>query len=661
MTSIILILLAAGLLAGSGVPGLLAPRRGRWGELVAVVFTSSAAVLGLTGVFWLGAGPESLRLPLGLPGGDRLAVLDPLSRAFLVPVFLVPALGAIYGLGYWKQADHPGNGRKLRLFYGLMPAGMTLVLIAQDGVLFLLAWEIMALSAFFLVSTEDDQDEVRSAGWVYFVATHVGTLSLFAMFAFLRAATGSFALHPIDPSLVGPSVRNAIFILAGIGFGLKAGLMPLHVWLPGAHANAPSHVSAVLSGVMLKIGIYGLVRTTGLLPDPPAWWGGSILAVGAVSAVLGLALAIGQHDLKRLLAYSSIENVGIIAVGLGLAMLGRSTGQAAWAVLGLGGAILHSWNHCLFKPLLFFGAGSVLHGAGSRRIDQLGGLSKPMPRTAWLFLAGAVAICALPPLNGFVSELLIYLGLFRTLGISGGVHWPSAAAVIPVLALAGGLTAVAFTKLFGAVFLGQPRSEAARRAHECSPAMLWPMHALACLCFVLGAVPALAAPVIDRAVAAWWPSAAERPPSVLDITPLSWMPLISSALLGCSVLGYTLLRRAISPANCPRPGTWDCGYAAPGPRMQYTGSSYSQFLVTLFSWALLPRLNKHGPRGLFPAPARFQSDVPDAVLDRIVLPTVRGVTSFVRWIRLLQQGQIQVYVLYIILTVLVMFVVTYVL
>src|SRR5262249_9358993 len=339
-----------------------------------------------------------------------------LSAIFLVPVFLISLLGNVYGLDYWKQTAHPENGRKLRLFYGLLTAGMALLVIARNSILFLFGWEIMALSAFFLVTTEDNDTEVRAAGWVYLVATHVATLCLFALFALLRMAGGSFALTPLAEGSVTPALATAIFVLALVGFGLKAGIMPLHIWLPGAHAAAPSHVSAIMSGVLIKMGIYGLVRVTSLLPTPPLEWGTTVLVLGAVSGVLGVAFAIGQHDLKRLLAYHSIENIGIIAMGLGLAMIGRTLSRPDWVLLGLAGVLLHVWNPALFKALLFLSAGSVIHATHSREIDRLGGLAKTMPWTALSFLVGAMAICGLPPLNGFVSEFLIYLGMFGTLG-----------------------------------------------------------------------------------------------------------------------------------------------------------------------------------------------------------------------------------------------------
>ncbi len=652
-----LILIAAALQGCSGLPGLLGARRSRWGERTAAAMATLAAALGLLGVL-LPADAAPLSASWGLPWGKLAIALDPVSRAFLLPVFLIPALGAVYGLGYWRQADHPGNGRKLRVFYGLMPAAMTVVVLAHDGVLFLMAWEVMAIAGFFLVSTEDDQRASREAAWVYFIAAHLGTLCLFGMFALLHSAVGSFDFDAIAASHMTAPLTTAVFVLALLGFGMKAGLMPLHVWLPGAHANAPSHVSAMLSGVMLKMGIYGLVRMTSLLPVPPAWWGGALLALGAVSAVMGLVFAMAQHDLKRLLAYSSIENVGIITIGLGLALLGRSTGHPAWAALGLGGAILHVWNHCLFKPLLFFGAGSIQHGAGTRQIDQLGGLSRRMPRTAGLFLVGCVAICALPPLNGFASELLIYLGLFGTLEGRDGLA--SAATVVPVLALAGGLAVVAFAKLFGTAFLGEPRTETARHAHESPLTMILAMAVLAALCVAVGAFAVATAPLLDGAVAGWWSAVGTQVPSVVDVSPLRWLPITSAVILLVSGVGVVALRRAMRTTTM-RPGTWDCGYARPGPRMQYTGSSFSQFAGSLFSWALLPRVDAPSLRGLFPASGRFRSEAPDAVLDRMVLPAARLATHFLRWARVLQQGKIQVYMLYVLLTVLALFVSTFVL
>ncbi|MDX9979382.1 MAG: proton-conducting transporter membrane subunit, partial [Lentisphaeria bacterium] len=465
MDSSLLLLVGGIVLVGvSGMPGLLSRRDYHWGQRLATCLTLAGALAGLAGA--------GLVLGGAAPADWRGLGADALSAWFLVPIFLIGGLGALYGEGYWRQKSHPVNGRKLRLFWGWLLLGMGVLVIARHGIVFLMGWEVMALSAFFLVSTEDEVATVRASGWVYLIATHLGTLCLFAMFALLRAGNGSFALRPLDAAGTGLGMLTAIYLLALVGFGLKAGILPLHFWLPGAHANAPSHVSALMSGVLIKMGIYGLVRFLGLLPDPPVAWGGILLILGAISGVGGVLLAIGQHDLKRLLAYHSVENIGIIVMGLGLAMLGRSAGRPDWVVLGLAGCLLHVWNHSLFKSLLFLGAGSVVHATGTRENDHLGGLGRNMPRTAGFFLVGAAAICGLPPLNGFVSELLVYLGLFRTAGVGEGVSWPAAAMAAPALAMIGALAVACFVKVSGAVFLGSERTAASGRAVEARASML---------------------------------------------------------------------------------------------------------------------------------------------------------------------------------------------
>ena len=336
----------------------------------------------------------------------------------------------------------------------------------------------MALAAYFLISTEDEKPEVNEAGTLYMITTHIGTLGLFVLFPLLNLCTGSW-LFPAAGSLEASSpVAAALFLTALFGFGMKAGIMPFHIWLPSAHANAPSHVSAVMSGVILKIGIYGLVRTLSFFHGVPLWWGCLVLSLGVVSGVVGVAFAIGQHDLKRLLAYHSIENIGIIFMGIGVALIGHTTGSTAMMMLGMAGALLHVLNHATFKALLFLGAGSVIHASGTREIDLLGGVARRLPYTALLFGIGAVAICGLPPLNGFVSELLIYLGFFR--GIQGtGIAAAAVALAAPALAMVGGLAVACFVKVYGIIFLGVPRSEDHAGGHEAGWQMLLPMSLLA--------------------------------------------------------------------------------------------------------------------------------------------------------------------------------------
>src|SRR5262249_18455468 len=450
-------------------------------------------------------------------------------------------LGNIYGLGYWKQSEHPTTGVKLRFFYGTLTAAMALLVIAQNGILFLFGWEIMALSAYFLVATDDRDRQDCETAWGYLGAAHTATLCLFALFGLLYAASGSFALTPLASASLTPGMKTAIFVLTLVGFGLKAGIMPLHVWLPSSHAMAPSHVSAIMSGVIIKMGIYGLVRITSLVPNPPVEWGGAILGLGVVSGVLGVVFAVAQHDLKRLLAYHSIENIGIILMGVGLALVGRSLGRADWIILGLCGGLLHVWNHAFFKALLFLSAGSVIHAVHTREIDHLGGLARRMPRTALGFLIGAVAICGLPPLNGFVSEFLIYLGLFGTLGLEDGPTFAGAAFAVPALALIGTLAVACFVKVFGAVFLGTARSEHARHAHESGFAMLGPMGVLAGCCVFIGLAPMWVAPLLGQGVSAWAPEFADAGSRLAALAPLEALSAMAAALLTGLLLTAGLL------------------------------------------------------------------------------------------------------------------------
>jgi hydrogenase-4 component B len=519
---------------------------------------------------------------------------------------------------------------------------MVLVVIARDGVLFLVGWELASLSAFFAISADDRAAEVREAGFLYLVCTRLSALCLIGAFALLYASTGSFRFADFARAELSEAHATAVFALALVGCALKAGVMPFHVWLPGAHAAAPSHVSAVLSGVVIKLGVYGLARVVSFFAEVPLGFGVAVFALGVASAVLGVAFALAQHDLKRLLAYHSIENVGIIWMGLGLALLGASTGHASWLVLGAAGGLFHVWNHALFKALLFLGAGSVVHATGTRELDHLGGLAKPMPRTAFLFLVGAVAISGLPPLNGFASEFLVYSGMLRS-ALAPGPLWLLVALAVPALAWTGALALACFVKVVGSVFLGEPRSDEARRAHEAAPSMLAPMGALALACAVLGIAPALVAPALDAAIASVFPA---------EVAPLGALARASAVLVVLLAAGALVLRWRLRAAPRDTGPTWDCGYAAPAPRMQYTASSFAQIITSSFGWALRPIV--HWPRvdALFARPARFHSEVPDAVLEHAVLPAVRRTERVFAALRWLQQGRTHVYVLYVLLALL---------
>ncbi|HBA86202.1 MAG TPA: hydrogenase [Verrucomicrobia bacterium] len=655
----ILLILAGSVLHGlSGVPGLWMSSRSATGQRIALLLSLCGSLLGLTGAAMglLGYGANIVTLPWSLFGESITVSVDGLSAFFLVPVFLMGGLGAVYGLGYWPQAANPANGQMLRLFWGLAIMGMSWLLIARHAGFFLFGWEIMALSAFFLVSTESHLPDVRHAGWIYLATTHAGTLALFALFAVFHRITGSFALRPIAFDEAHLGMLTVLFFLALFGFGLKAGMMPLHFWLPAAHASAPSHVSALMSGVLIKMGIYGLIRFIGFLPEPPASWGVIVLASGCISGVFGVALALGQHDIKRLLAYHSVENIGIMLMGFGLALIGRTLGNPLWVALGLAGCLLHVWNHGLFKALLFLSAGAVVHATHTRQLDRWGGLAKRMPYTAFFFLIGAAAICGLPPLNGFVSEWFIYLGLLHT---AQQAHngWTSVALAAPILALIGALALACFVKAYGVMFLGSPRSIELSTVQEAPLSMRTPMLVLAVGCILIGLAPMLIVPALEVALRAWNPAPSIPFPGLLaSMAPLSSISLFGLALAAGGLISFFLLSRLLKRRGIERTITWSCGYAAPTARMQYTASSFAHTILGLFRWALRPRIHYPSTKPLFTGSARFETHQDEPILDRQILPIARFVKQSFLEFRPLHQGFTHHYLIYVLVAVIALFI-----
>lgn len=635
----------------SGFPGIFLPSStSKLGQKIASGLMCCSTVLGLWGsvLTFLSTDNPTLIFPWPVMGNSTIGI-DGLSAFFLVPVFLVGGLGSLYGLGYWPQHKHPSNSKRLMFFWGCMVGGMALLVISRHAMAFLMGWELMALSAFFLVTTEDNHLENRKAGWVYLISTHFGTLSLLALFSLWRWKSGSFALQPISQNSLSFTLINVFFLLAILAFGLKAGIMPFHFWLPAAHATAPSHVSAILSGVVLKMGIYGLIRWLSLFPEIPHIWGTLIIVLGLISGLAGIIFAIGQHDLKRLLAYSSIENIGIITMGLGIALLGKSYDKPVLVVLGMSGCLLHVWNHCFFKSLLFLCAGSVVHNTRTRQIDLLGGLAKSMPLTAILFLICAVAVCGLPPLNGFISELYIYLGFLRIL--TNGPDGLAVALGFPVLAAIGALAVACFVKVYGAVFLGSPRSKLST-GHESPSIMTIPMIILAGLCIVSGIAPMLFTGIISKAVAIWNPSM-----KLTDITPDSVVPLFKISLLSIALIAGVLLISLVVLWNKKEMKiavTWDCGYAKPDSRMQYTASSFAQSIVMLFSWLLRPHTHNPHLKEYFPKTQKIKSHIDEIVLDRFLVPASNLFRHCCGWFHRFQHGLIQHYILYILITLFLM-------
>ena len=652
--TILLAAIAAPLVCG--VLALFAGRSARMSTWLGAGGVLVAAALALPSILAvLAGGPVlSLHATWDVPYGSFFVELDALSAFFLLVIVVVAALAAIYGAGYLRGHDH---GRSLGahwFFFDLLVASMMLVTVARNGVLFLVAWEVMALASFFLVVHDDEEEGVVSAGWTYLVATHLGTAFLLAFFAIVGREAGSLDFDRIPVVGFSSALVNVLFVLGLVGFGTKAGLVPLHVWLPEAHPAAPSHVSALMSGAMIKLGIYGLLRMLALLGPPGASMAWTLAVLGLVSAILGALFALAQRDLKRLLAYSSIENVGIVCLGLGVGLLGRDAGAPAVAVLGFAGALLHVFNHALMKTLLFLGAGSLVRATGTRSLDRLGGLLKRMPSTGAALLVGAVAICGLPPLNGFVGELLIFLGALlggTALSLPGSLRLLTIAAG---LAFTAGLAAVAFAKAAGMALLGEPRTAHAADARETGVAMRAPLLVLAVACAAAG----LAAPLLVNALS----------PVLRQVTGLSdamlteGLALASKALTGTvltagvlailvalvATLRWLLLRRR-EVTTAP---TWDCGYARPTARMQYTSSSFTDPVAQLFDVVLRTRRRVVPPADIFPAQASLATDTPDVVSAYAFVPAFRWVGLALSKLRWIQHGRLNLYMLYIALTLL---------
>lgn len=598
--------------------------------------TSLAALAALASAVRVLAGGATWEWTSGfLLGGEAVHLrLDAVSAVFLALLAVAGGNAAVYAIGYWRDAEHKESAPRSRRWFAGILLSMGLVLLCSNGLHFLIAWEAFAICAYFLITLESGSKNVRDAGWLYLAASHAGTLVLFAFFGALASRTGSWELGPWH----GRADLAPLYALALVGFGVKAGLFPLHIWLPSAHGQAPSHVSAIMSGVAIKMGVYGWVRFGGWL-DVGESIGWALMGAGAVSAVVGIWFGLVQNDLKRLLAYCSVENIGIIAIGLGGALAGNAR-NAPWGALLLAGVLLHVWNHGVFKSLLFMGAGSALHATGTREMSRLGGLWRLMPWTSALFGLGSAAICALPPFNGLVGEWLIYLGLVSALREGGDAGWALVLA-ITALALSGALALAAFVKANAITWLGAPRSAAAEHAHECTWSMRVPMIVLALLCVLLGVAPMLAAPALVTAVGDWsasWPAAS------VPVARLGWANVIVAAAM---VLGGALLLGRVKELGLRRGPTWDCGFAHPTRRMQYSSGSFSSIALEWLAGARLARGQRQRPKGLFPARASIVIEIPDAILERVCQPSAAAVLRLSAGARALQRGRLQFYIVYV--------------
>ena len=590
----------------------------------------------------LHGGIASVQFASALPGGDWVFGVDALSAVFLIAIFAIGAASAVYGCGYMRYDPRPG--RASHAWFALEIVALALVVCARSVVAFLAAWEVMAIGSFLLVITEHGHAEARRAGYVYVVATHAGTLALFALFAVLARGSGDWTFASLSTGIrAGDAARDVVLALALIGFGVKAGFFPLHFWLPPAHATAPSHVSALMSGVVIKMGIYGLFRVVWLVGTPPLWWGWTVLSLGVLSAILGVLWALAQHDIKRLLAYHSVENIGIIMIGLGAGALGAAGGNTTLALLGYGAALMHTMNHALFKSLLFFGAGAVHRETGTRDMERLGGLVTRMPLTWLLFVTGAVAIVGLPPLNGFVSEWLVYRALFGA-GQANGGTLRLALLAAPLLALVGGLALACFVKVAGVVFLGTPRSESTATAREPSMWLRAPAAATAAACVAIGLGAAFAVPPILGAAEVLIPGSSNTTMAVTEAASGSGRVSIFAGILVLVFALVALVMRSLRSRTASRVyETWGCGYTRPTSRMQYTASSFAAPLVGLFNG--LSGVRAH--RGA----TVFHTEPYDLVLDRVVSPAWASVQRAAIRLRGLQQGRLRTYLLYVVATV----------
>ncbi len=576
--------------------------------------------------------------------------LDPLAGFFLAAIFGVSLLAVIYSYHYLDEQEKAWRTAGCQLFTALLIIGMALVVAADNLITFLVFWEIMSLSSLFLVLYNYESEENRKAGYLYAVYSQVGALFLLAAFGLAYAHTGRVGFA----SLAGlpENAKLLVFCLALVGLGSKAGVFPLHAWLPHAHPAAPSHISALMSGVMIKTGVYGIIRLYDLLAWPHAIFGQIVLVAGVISGVLGIVYALGQRDLKRLLAYSSVENVGIILIGIGLGMTGVSSGQPLMAALGFAGGLLHVLNHSLFKSLLFMGAGMVLHRTGTRAIDTLGGLVKRMPVTGTTFLVGSLAVSGLPPFNGFIGEFLIYFGAFRGVAL-GGFDFALGLLGIVGLAVIGGLALACFTKVIGVVFQGEPRSPAAAEASEHGATMLLPMVVLAAACLLIGLFPPLFAGMALRAAGTLraLPTEASLGTVVELVSGIAGAAAVALAVL---VLVLAVRGLAYRGKSIGRSGTWGCGFTQPTVRMQYTGSSYAGSILDFFR-PVAPLSEEHPPiQGRFPLKTHYQSQLLDIAETNVGRLLVRPVLFLFDQLRWLQHGDIHLYIGYILLAIIVL-------
>ncbi len=593
-------------------------------------------------------GVATTELPLGLPWMHWRIRLDALSGFFFCVIGVITFAVGLYGPGYVRGFEQGRDSLPaLGGFSGLFLAGMLLVVLADDAFMFMVSWEMMSLSSYFLVAFHHDNPANRRAAFLYLLMAHIGGLAILLGYGVLAAFGDGFAFDAMRGAQLPFLWASVAFLLAFIGFGMKAGLVPLHAWLPEAHPVAPSHISAMMSGVMLKIAVYGFIRVVFDLIGQFYWqWGVGVLAIGSISALMGVLYALMQHDIKRLLAYHSVENIGIIFIGLGLSLLFLATGHSVIGAVAFVAALYHTINHALFKGLLFLGAGAILHSANERDLEKMGGLLRRMPWTGLFFLIGCISISALPPFNGFVSEWLTFQAALQAWQLDSGVLRSVVPIVAAMLALTGALAAACFVKVYGVAFLGRARSRQVRRARQVPLSMRVGQGVLAFLCLLLGVFPTLFIDLLNmvpqqilghgmvQATSHGW----------LWLTPISQKtasygaPLVAATLAIILAFGLWLLRRGIRRVRvCD---AWDCGYVPPTPSMQYTASAFAQPIRRVFGllFHIEERVESQADGRL-----RHHLQVDDRAWSMFYLPIARMVERAAKQVVRLQSGNVRTY------------------
>jgi hydrogenase-4 component B len=671
MNAIQLLLLSVTIIIVGAIVSLALNRSSRGARVVSGIFGALASVVGCIAAILALAGDSAVLVVQGpLPFGQFILQMDGLSAFMVAIISLIGLATSIYSISYLEEyADRSLSA--LGFFNNLFIGSMILVVTVANAFYFLIFWEVMTLASYFLVIFEQEKKESIEAGYLYMLVAHAGTALIMMAFFGFYLKTGSFDFATFRLAQLSPAVKNVIFLLAFFGFGAKAGIVPLHIWLPRAHPAAPSHVSALLSGVMIKTAIYGILRIcVDILGAPSGWWGVTILAFGALSAILGVLYALTEKDLKRMLAYSSVENIGIILMGVGVGMIGVSARQPILAILGFLAALYHLANHAFFKGLLFLGAGSISFRVHTKNLNLMGGLVRRMPWTALAFLTGALAVSAIPPFNGFVSEWFTYQSFFTASGIQTFAFKAIGPLSAVLLALTGALAAMTFIKAYGGAFTGPPHSQGASQATEAPPGMVASTTFLAVGCLILGLAAPLIAPVISRIAAnianvapqpvanGVWVYPVQSTQAILS-TPLTAIlligllvvPLVVVALFGGSKAG-----RRVSG------DPWACGYGY-APQMSISASSFDQPMKVTFRPLYSLRIVVQKPLNAIAAWSRRAtgtiSHMEPAIENIITRPLGRAMDYIGRHVQALQMGDLRMYCLYIILTLAILLIVTF--